>query len=162
MNSRPDMSTLTAAMASSVAASSFFKDEDKNMEFSDDTINRLEDMITKTNDQDRIKDRREEQRLISDNSDSSHNPLTSSSQETTNISNINTNINNTVKSAASDIKNSNPDISDNDLNNIREDLRKTLNQAVNLNNRRKIQEEAERELNNGMERMKNSKNDGKA
>ena len=151
MNSRPDMSTLTAAMASSVAASSFFKDEDKNMEFSDDTINRLEDMITKTNDQDRIKDRREEQRLISDNSDSSHNPLTSSSQETTNISNINTNINNTVKSAASDIKNSNPDISDNDLNNIREDLRKTLNQAVNLNNRRKIQEEAERELNNGME-----------
>lgn len=162
MNSRPDMSTLTAAMASSVAASSFFKDEDKNMEFSDDTINRLEDMITKTNDQDRIKDRREAQRLISDNSDSSHNPLTSSSQETTNISNINTNINNTVKSAASDIKNSNPDISDNDLNNIREDLRKTLNQAVNLNNRRKIQEEAERELNNGMERMKNSKNDGKA
>lgn len=162
MNSKPDMSTLTAAMASSVAASSFFKDEDKNMEFSDDTINRLEDMITKTNDQDRIKDRREAQRLISDNSDSSHNPLTSSSQETTNISNINTNINNTVKSAASDIKNSNPDISDNELNNIREDLRKTLNQAVNLNNRRKIQEEAERELNNGMERMKNSKNDGKA
>ena len=41
MNSKPDMSTLTAAMASSVAASSFFKDEDKNMEFSDDTINRL-------------------------------------------------------------------------------------------------------------------------
>lgn len=162
MNNKPDMSTLTAAMASSVAASSFFKDEDKNMEFSDDTINRLEDMITKTNDQDRIKDRREAQRLISDNSDSSHNPLTSSSQETTNISNINTNINNTVKSAASDIKNSNPDISDNELNNIREDLRKTLNQAVNLNNRRKIQEEAERELNNGMERMKNSKNDGKA
>ena len=162
MNNKPDMSTLTAAMASSVAASSFFKDEDKNMEFSDDTINRLEDMITKTNDQDRIKDRREAQKLISDNSDSSHNPLTSSSQETTNISNINTNINNTVKSAASDIKNSNPDISDNELNNIREDLRKTLNQAVNLNNRRKIQEEAERELNNGMERMKNSKNDGKA
>lgn len=162
MNNKPDMSTLTAAMASSVAASSFFKDEDKNMEFSDDTINRLEDMITKTNDQDRIKDRREAQRLISDNSDSSHNPLTSSSQETTHISNINTNINNTVKSAASDIKNSNPDISDNELNNIREDLRKTLNQAVNLNNRRKIQEEAERELNNGMERMKNSKNDGKA
>ena len=162
MNSKPDMSTLTAAMASSVAASSFFKDEDKNMEFSDDTINRLEDMITKTNDQDRIKDRREAQRLISDNSDSNQNPLTSSSQGDTNISNINTNINNTVKSAASDIKNSNPDISDNELNNIREDLRKTLNQAVNLNNRRKIQEEAERELNNGMERMKNSKNDGKA
>ena len=162
MNSKPDMSTLTAAMASSVAASSFFKDEDKNMEFSDDTISRLEDMITKTNDQDRIKDRREAQRLISDNSDSNQNPLTSSSQGTTNISNINTNINNTVKSAASDIKNSNPDISDNELNNIREDLRKTLNQAVNLNNRRKIQEEAERELNNGMERMKNSKNDGKA
>lgn len=162
MNSKPDMSTLTAAMASSVAASSFFKDEDKNMEFSDDTISRLEDMITKTNDQDRIKDRREAQRLISDNSDSNQNPLTSSSQGTTNISNINTNINNTVKSAASDIKNSNPDISDNELTNIREDLRKTLNQAVNLNNRRKIQEEAERELNNGMERMKNSKNDGKA
>lgn len=169
-NKNVDMNTLTTAMASSVAASSFFKDNDKNMEFSEETIHRLENMMNKTNDQDRIRDRKDMQRLLDDNAkrdnainaDNASLAGSSGTQENTNINNINTNINNTVSSAASDIKNSNPDISDEELDNIREDLRNTLSQAVDLNNRRKIQEEAERELSSGLERMNKGKNDGKA
>lgn len=167
-NKQADTAAIAAAMSSSVAASSYFKDSDRKMEFSDETINRLENMMTKTNDQDRVRDRRDMQRLLDDNAkrNSNNSTLASEKQEnnntTNNTNNINTSINNTVNSAASDIKNSNPDISDQDLDSIRSELNDTLSQAVNLNNRRKIEEEREREIANGLERMNDNKNNGKA